>query len=175
MKNDGVENQLGALCLALVDAQAQAVVGVSGVNAKASALMTVLGIHHDETIADASSFLDLSHSATVRLVAQMVDRGLILRRPGSDKRAVKLSLTSKGKRLRNAVLEVRRCVLRDALSPLDVEERAVMARLLERMLTHQVKGRTSADQICRMCDEEACPNCPVETAVESIEDELSAE
>jgi DNA-binding MarR family transcriptional regulator len=168
MKKNTAENQLGALCLALADAQTRAVTEAAGVNAKAGALMAVLGIHTDESIVDASLFLDLSHSATVRLVDQMVTKGILVRRPGVNKRSVRLSLTQKGRRLRRNVLDARQAVLEDALSPLTAEERKLTTKLLQRLLIHQVTSRTAADRICRLCDEEVCPNCPVEQVADAF-------
>ena len=65
-----------------------------------------------------------------------------------------------------SILDGRRRVLTEALSPLSAAERALLTGLMEKVLGALTRGRKHADNICRLCDERVCPaeTCPVECA-----------
>jgi DNA-binding MarR family transcriptional regulator len=103
----------------------------------------------------------------VRLVDRLAADGLVERRGGADRRAVGLHLTRRGVARRRAILTGRAAVLARALSPLSEDDQAAPTTHLETILGAFTRDRRHADHICRLCDEDACPQerCPVECAV----------
>ena len=161
---DRPANLLGALALALSDAQMTAMAAASGLGASATAALVTLVEHPGLSVAGLSAILGLSHSATVRLAYDLERRGVLQRGPGADRRAVGLTLTEEGRRLRARAMEARAGVLDHALSAVPPSDREALTRVLTRMLEELTTGRTVADHICRFCDEAACgrDDCPVE-------------
>ena len=151
-----VENLLGALAIAVVD----------DLRATTSdAALVQLADHPEITIADLRRRTGLTHSATVRMVAQLELRGLVRRgRTDQDRRAVVLSLTPAGHEAAGAVLETRSEVLARLVAPLAVADRQALERLLSVLLGTWPRDTEHATVICRLCELRACPqaHCPVE-------------
>jgi DNA-binding MarR family transcriptional regulator len=104
----------------------------------------------------------------VRLVDQLADRGLVRRsRNKSDRRAVALELTPKGRREAAKIADARSEALERALAPLTESERVRLGDLLGKLAAAQRHDRDDARRICRMCDADACGHpdrCPVTQA-----------
>jgi DNA-binding MarR family transcriptional regulator len=107
----------------------------------------------------------LSHSATVRLLDQLVADGLVRREAseGSDKRARSLYLTEEGTALLEAARAARRRVVEAALDRLSEQEQQSLTSIIEKMFPAVVAGGDDHDVVCRFCDDKACPidRCPV--------------
>ncbi len=162
--SDRLSNLLGALALAVVDAQEDRARAVSGLGPSAAAAVNTLAEYPGETVAGLATVLGLTHSATVRLVDDLARRALLARRPGADRRSVALHLTEQGRELRAAMVDARAHALADVLAGLDLAEREALDGLVTALLRRLTTGRQSADHICRLCDEAACgrEDCPVE-------------
>ena len=161
---DRTANLLGALALAISDAQMQAMEAASGLGRSATATLVTLGEYQGLTVAALAAIVGLSHSATVRLVDDLERRGVVQRRPGADRRSVGLGLTAAGMGLRAKAMEARADMLAQTLAAVPAGEREVLTRVLSRILEELTTSRTAADHICRLCDENACgrDDCPVE-------------
>ena len=161
---DRTSNLLGALALAISDAQMQAMEAASGLGRSATAALVTLGEYPGLTVAALAEIVGLSHSATVRLVDDLERRGVVQRRPGADRRSVGLGLTAAGMGLRAKAMEARADMLARSLAAVTAGEREVLTRVLSRLLEELTTSRTAADHICRLCDENACgrDDCPVE-------------
>ena len=171
MRHDQLVNLLGALSLALTDAQQQAARDVSGLGTSACAALVVLSFYPATAIATLAPILGLTHSVVVRLSEALVEQGLVSRAVGPvDKRQVRLSLTPAGSAKANAILAARRRALASALAAVPETERDVVAAGISAMLVGLTESRAGADHICRMCDEAVCPGetCPVECAAVRI-------
>lgn len=162
MSKENLINQLGALALAIVDKQFEAGLQAGGTSASAAALVSVLGLHPDETISDMAAVIGLSHSATVRVVDRLEEKGLVARRVGGDRREIRLRLTRKGNALRRRFLDKRSHAIAQAVDRLSVDEAVEAERLIAKMLVALPESVVHGDRICRFCDEEACGECPVE-------------
>ncbi len=106
-----------------------------------------------------------SQPATVRLVDRLVERGLVRREPGPDRRTAALVLTEAGSHVADTVLAARAKVLACLMGNLSAAERRAFERLLSRVVSGLAADRRSAVHICRLCDREACmagPGCPLE-------------
>jgi MarR family transcriptional repressor of emrRAB len=156
-----LENMLGALALAITDslrAETEGLVGRSG--AAAGALATIAQFP-DRSVEFLRRAVGLSHSAAVRLVDQLVDDGLVLRRPSGRGPAVSLTPTEAGRSRARAILGRRKEVLAHALAPLSADEADALAAMLDKVL-----AQVAADPgttVCRLCNQQQCRarGCPV--------------
>jgi len=164
MKTPQLANLLGALSLALADAQMAAAREASGMSPSACAALVTLGASPGATIGALARVLGLSHSVTVRIVEGLVEAGLVERVAGADRREVALRLSPKGADLRGAILGARAASLDRALAVLPPDDQIGFGEMLATLLTGLTHGRREADHICRLCDEDACglDICPVE-------------
>lgn len=167
MDDERTANLLGALALALADALNHEAELRAQHGAAAPAALVTIGFYEGDSIDALARVLNLSHSATVRLVDRLERDALVERRDGPDGRTSALHLTRRGKARMRSILDGRRRVLNDALGPLSSDEHAVLTGLTEKLLSGLTRDRRHADHICRLCDERVCPGetCPVECAV----------
>lgn len=171
MEHDQLANLLGALSVALTDAQVSALKKASDLNPSAASAIITLGANPGLSIGDVSKVLGVSHSAAVRAIDGLVGKELARRDKGADRRNARVSLTAKGKRLRIRLTTARRAVLEDCLVGLAPNSQDALAEILIELLENLTVGRTQADHICRLCDESVCrPNCcPVEQKAICVE------
>lgn len=164
MMNEQITNLLGALALSLADDMLAATRNVSDLSPSACVVLVTLGPCPGSTIGAVARVLGLTHSVAVRVVEDLVDKRLVERMPGRDRRQVSLRLTAEGAVLRQKILEARSDVLTAAISALDAGETRRLGEALAAMLTRVTESRQEADHICRLCDEEVCTldTCPVE-------------
>jgi MarR family transcriptional repressor of emrRAB len=159
-------NLLGAHALVVCDRMREA----AGMELSSAAVLSAL-----ETFADGASIdalrrvLGLSHSGGVRIVNRHEAQGLVAREPDpGDRRAVRLHLTTAGRREARRLLAARQTALAPLLSALGERESAALERLLERLLASVTATGDDANRICRLCDPEVCGHpgrCPVTQAV----------
>jgi DNA-binding MarR family transcriptional regulator len=161
---DRLANLLGALSLALTDAQMRRMEAASGLGGSATAALVTLGEYPGLSVAGLSAVVGLSHSATVRLADDLERRGLVRRVPGADRRTVGLVLTEGALTLRTSVMQARAGALEHALEAVSPGDREILSHIVTRLLEELTTSRAVADHICRLCDEEACgrDDCPVE-------------
>lgn len=165
-----VLNRLGAVALALTDAQFSAARRATGLGPSAIAAVTMLGAWPGATIADLAAVAGVTHSVMVRTVEGLRTDGLVARQAVEDGRKVALILTDAGERLRTTILAARARALEPALHALPAQDRPAVAAALDAMLAALTEGRAQADHLCRLCDETACgDDCPVEARARAIE------
>jgi DNA-binding MarR family transcriptional regulator len=169
MMNPQLVNLLGALSLALADAQIEAVRQTSGIGTAGCATLAALGHYPNLTIKEIAVIAGLSHSVIVRTVETLGAAGLVVKETGKDKREVIPKLTAEGHRLRSILMEARAAALEKAIATLSAERRDALHDLVSEMLVGLTVSRSQSDHMCRLCDEAACgPDCPVELKVQSI-------
>jgi DNA-binding MarR family transcriptional regulator len=169
MSDPHATNLVGSGSLAVTDSVRAAVLAVTGLEASAAAALNALSVFAEgEGVDTLARALSLSHSGAVRLVDQLADRGLVRRsRNRSDRRAVALELTPKGRREAAKIADARSEALERALAPLTESERVRLGDLLGKLAAAQRHDRDDARRICRMCDADACGHpdrCPVTQA-----------
>jgi MarR family transcriptional regulator, negative regulator of the multidrug operon emrRAB len=157
-------NLLGALALGLSDDLQAAVRQQTGLSPTACAVLATLGPFPGETIGVVAQVLGVTHSVAVRVVHDLVRRGLVARAPGEDRRQVRLTLTRDGMAMRDTVMAARNTVLSAVLKGFTPEDQARLEALVSAMLINLTASRTKADHLCRLCDEFVCTRdtCPVE-------------
>ena len=171
MSIDRTANLLGALALALTDRMTEETETRAEHGAAAPAALVSVGADPGLSVGGLAQTVGLTHSATVRLVDRLARDGLVERRGGMDGRSVGLHLTRRGNARRRALLKGRHQILSEALAALTVEDQAALTPLIEALLDAMTRDRQQADHICRLCDEDVCPEatCPVEGAARRVE------
>lgn len=114
---------------------------------------------------DLAGVVGLSQPATVRMVDRLVEQGFLEREVGRDRRTVALVPTRAGSRAADAVLVARAEALAPLLRDLSGRERAILARLLERVAAGLASDLRGGFRACRLCDRDLCasgPGCPLE-------------
>jgi DNA-binding MarR family transcriptional regulator len=157
-------NLAGSGALVIADRMRAAVSDAAGPPA-----LVALDLYADGEGVDAlARALTLSHSGAVRLVDQLVQRGLVRRAPSeNDRRAVAVRLTPAGRRAAQRVAAARHAALADALAPLSPPERERLGELLGLVVAGQTHDHEDARRVCRLCDADACGHpdrCPVTQA-----------
>jgi MarR family transcriptional regulator, negative regulator of the multidrug operon emrRAB len=160
-------NLLGALVLGLHDRLVVAVNESSGLAAEDPAALVTLYWEPNITIRRLSDVLDRSHPATVRIVDRLEHAGLACRKPAPDLRERRVVLTTRGRRIADAVLDARHQVMDEALSVLVKRERQTLKLLLAKVAAGLTSQTNEAAVICRLCDERECAldRCPITLAV----------
>lgn len=161
-----LENLLGALVTTVGDDIRDATEAAAGHGASAPAALATLLRRPGTSIEALRARLDLSHSATVRLVDRLVADGLAARRPAEDARSVAVSLTAKGRRRALRVHQRRRGVLARAVAGLSAADARDLEQLIDRLLRTQALLHEDPRSICRLCEVQVCPlrRCPVPAA-----------
>ncbi len=168
MSDDGLENVVGALALALSDAMLREAQGQAPEPGSAAAAINLVAAEPGLTIERLRRALGLSHPGTVRLVDRLVADGLMRRTPSArDRRAVALHVTEAGEASALAIRQARRRSLAAALQVLTAEEQATLALLVRKLLGGLVGSEDEAYAVCRLCDHDACTDCPVDLALET--------
>lgn len=158
-----VANLLGALATGISDRIRLAVAEQTSLGGEAAAALIVIGHAPGLSIDQLGRVLRLSHPGTVRVVDRLVTAGLAERKPAaSDRRALALQLTQAGEAERTAVLVGRRAAISAVLSHVPPEDYPALERLAERMLTSLPSDATSAMSVCRFCNQNECPDCPMD-------------
>jgi MarR family transcriptional regulator, negative regulator of the multidrug operon emrRAB len=156
-------NVLGALGLALADRLAEAAERAGGASA-ATALVALYGTRAGARIDGLARVSRLTHSGAVRLVDRLEADGLVERRRGADQRSAALYLTPAGRRSARRVLADRRSAMQSVLTLLTDDQQTEMTDIAGRLLAQL----GSEEQLCRLCDLEACGRsrgrCPVAPA-----------
>jgi len=129
----------------------------------AVAALNVIGFYEGCSNGALSRALQLSHTATVRLVDKLEAAGLVESHAGTDRRSVALHLTSRGRAKARKLVEERCIALREYVELLTPKQRAQLDDIAEILLRGLTQSAAEADHICRLCDSIACPpdHCPV--------------
>jgi MarR family transcriptional regulator, negative regulator of the multidrug operon emrRAB len=108
--------------------------------------------------------LGLTQPGLLRLVERLEAAGWVRRRAGTG-RAARLDLTAAGDRVTARLQRRRAAVAEELLAPLGPDDRERLARLLETLLAARTGDRDDLERLCRLCDRDACPRCPVAGAL----------
>lgn len=158
-------NLLGAAVLALHDEMRCAAERIAGRSGESPAALVALGHLPGLSNEGLRHLLALSHPGSVRLIDRLVEDGLVERRQCStDGRAVALHLTAAGARARDDILAERETVLFGLVEQLSAKDQVRLARVLENLLRAILRDDKHKLRICRMCDVDACEDCPFQAS-----------
>ncbi|WP_322015710.1 MarR family winged helix-turn-helix transcriptional regulator [Paraburkholderia sp. J12] len=166
-----LENLLGVLALLIVDdLQAAGEEETDAAGLTARSILNAVHMYPGCTIEELRTAVGLSHPATVRAVAGLVEADLVKKVPGADRRAVSLTLTAAGRRVVDRTLANRNAILERLTRHLNARERQQLDALLLKMLWSETRDPAHAMQLCRLCDEAPClaAGCPVECRSEGL-------
>lgn len=160
-------NLLGALGLALADAQTSQLAASSGLAPTDAAALNAVGTAAGISIGAVRVALGVTHPGTVRTIDRLVAAGLVERRAGVDGRTVSLHLTAAGEQTWQRQTDTRIGWLERTVAELPDAERADVERVVSSILAAVTGDADSAERICRLCDERRCPQdrCPVTLAI----------
>lgn len=161
-------NLLGALGLALADAQTSQLATSSGLAPTDAAAVNAVGLEPGCSIGTVRVALGITHPGTVRTIDRLVATGLVERRAGVDGRTVSLHLTEAGEGTWQRQTAARLGWLERTLADLPATERADVERVVSALLAALTGDADAAERTCRLCDERQCPQdrCPVTLAIE---------
>jgi DNA-binding MarR family transcriptional regulator len=163
-REDRLVNLLGATVLAATDRTQAAIAGAVALGGAAPAVLVHVAAYPGESVEALHRVLRISQPGTVQVVQRLVDRGLLERRPGRDRRTHALHVTTAGHEALGELLERRAQVLEALLGPLSGAEREQLTPLLEKVVSGLADDRPQALTVCRLCDRDACcrePGCPL--------------
>lgn len=173
--SDQVENLLGALALAVVDAIAESIEGSCGSFGSDTYALVLLQHWGKLRVDKLSRQIGLAQSSTVRLVDRLERQGLVSRAIGVDKRTVILTLTEEGNDHVKKIFNARKKVLSMLISNLDNNEIDAISSISKKLLSSLTINAVSGERICRLCNEDACglKACPVDLRYQTFPDALS--
>lgn len=174
MRTEQVENLLGALAISVTDAVAHGIEDSEGAYGSDTFALVLLQHAARLRMDVLARQLRLAQSSTVRLVDRMESEGLVRRDAGDDRRTVFVSLTPRGLRAADRVMQARRNVLQELVAKLSGRERSALRSISVKLLTSLTVDLASGEQNCRLCDEEACDLacCPVEIRYQTFKGAL---
>lgn len=159
-------NVVGALGIALADAQANA---LAEFDRPLSDALALLAVHERRgcSVRDLAGTLGSTHSGAVRVVDRLEDRGELERTPGADRRALALRLTSVGHRIARRMLEARTASLERFMASVTVDHLTALSRLSDAVLRGGSRTPEEAWRLCRFCEHEVCRGraCPTGSTV----------
>ncbi len=158
---DRTANLLGAVGLAVADRIERTARDILSHAGETPAALVVIGYGLGPSNDQLRRILGLSHPGAVRLVDRLVADGLVERRGGRDKRAIALHLTEQGAGLREDLLKGRLAAIRPLLAPLTATEQDTFGSLLHKMLSSMETTDLERCNLCRLCDDRVCRNCPI--------------
>ena len=156
-------NVIAALALALADAVNGAAEQPVPERGPAAAALMMIAHLPGISVEELRTGVSLSHPGAVRLIDRWQTQALVRREANrEDARRVALYLTETGASMAADIAAGRAAAMRRALATLDPAEAATLAALADKMLRALVSSDAEALKICRLCDEGACRDCPVE-------------
>ncbi|GGL21895.1 MarR family transcriptional regulator [Nocardia jinanensis] len=159
-------NLLGTAALAVTDLMLERVTEDTGIGASAAAALVVLAGSPGLSGTELGRRVGSSQPAAARMIDTLLRREFVERRTGRG-REIAVRLTDRGRRAAADILAARSDYLTQVLAPLDTSERAILAALLDKLLTGLHSDIGNADLVCRLCDRRVCTTdaqCPVREA-----------
>ncbi len=154
-------NLLGVVGLAVADRIKESARDILSHVGETPAALVVIGYDLGPSNDQLRRILGLSHSGTVRLIDRLVADGLVERREGSDKRAVALYVSKRGRAVREEILKGRLDAIRPLLENLSGAEQETFTALLHKMLSSMDTTDMERRTLCRLCDDRVCVDCPI--------------
>lgn len=157
-------NILGALSLLIQDRVEGAWQSTLDLSPMAAAALVQIDNEPGSPIEAVAGRIGLTHSATVRAIDKLAERGLVEKdRAREDARAQSLKLSKAGKRLVQQLHATRNRVTDDLLAGLSPVQRTALEGAISAILHRCVEPGREADVTCRVCDDRRCtPDiCPI--------------
>lgn len=158
-------NVLGAWILTAAD-RIRGAADAVGLAERELAALVLVSTHPGTGIDWLYRRLGLTQSGGVRLVARLVELGLVERAGSGGRSGVQLTLTQQGRALLALGLRARAAAIDALLAPFDATEAALLVTTAEKGLAAESRQRLDADIACRLCDWQSCgEGCPIDQSV----------
>jgi MarR family transcriptional regulator, negative regulator of the multidrug operon emrRAB len=157
-------NILGALAVLIQDRVEGMWQSSLDLSPMAAAALVQIENEPGSSIEAVASRIGLTHSATVRVIDKLAERGLVEKdRARKDARAQSLTLSRAGKRVAQQLHAARNQVTDDLLADLAPAQRAALEQAIRAILHRCVEPGREADVTCRICDDRRCSPeiCPI--------------
>jgi DNA-binding MarR family transcriptional regulator len=160
-RSDEVANLLGALALHVTTRTRDAVTAAAGAGGALAEALVAVKDQPGCTAEWLVGVLRLTQPGVAHLVRRLVDAGWVERRPGADGRSRALHLTPTGTAVAARLLAARSEVLGELVAALTPAEREQLRAVADRLLRPPAASAQQLAQLCRLCDRDQCPRCPV--------------
>ncbi|MGF1480857.1 MAG: MarR family winged helix-turn-helix transcriptional regulator [Cyanophyceae cyanobacterium] len=150
-------NLMGAVAIAIADCIQNTAEETTGQSASFPAALVIIDRYPAITVDLLGQYLQLSQSGAARLVERLVDRKLVERHRGSDRRFVQLQLTSAGHAMVQKIQRAKFEAVFNLLKPLTAQEQQQLLSLLSKLAEQSQSKELAEEYICRFCDIQACP------------------
>ncbi len=157
-------NILGALSVLIQDRVERSWQTALDLSPMAVAALVQIDSEPGSSIEQVAGRIGLTHSATVRIIDKLAERGLVEKdRARKDARAQSLKLTRSGKGTAQQLHAARNQVTDELLASLTPAQRQALQDAVATILHQTVEPGREADVTCRVCDERRCtPDiCPI--------------
>ena len=164
---DRASNWLGTLAVLIQDRVERLWQSSLDLSPMAAAALVQIDNEPGSSIEAVAGRIGLTHSATVRVIDKLAERGLVEKdRARQDARAQSLKLSKAGKRVAQQLHEARNQVTDDLLAGLTPAQRGALEQAIGAILHRCVEPGREADVTCRVCDDRRCsPDiCPIRVA-----------
>ena len=160
--SDRLINIFGALSQAVSDRVRLAIAEAFNAGGETAAALIAIGHAPEMSIGQVRQTLRLSHAGAVRVVERLGEQGLVAKSPSpSDRRVVHVSLTSRGQVERTKLLGLRNAAVSELLSKVSADDRVVLERAADNILSSLFSDLHGGLATCRLCDQARCTDCPV--------------
>ena len=160
--SDRLINVFGALSQAVSDRVRIAIAEAFTAGGETAAALIAIGHEPGMSIDQISRILRLSHAGTVRVVERLDDQGLVGKSQSPpDRRVAHITLTRRGQAERTKLLGLRNAAVAGLLVRVPDNDRAVLERIADTILSSLLDDPQSALPTCRFCDQAKCLGCPM--------------
>lgn len=153
--------------MSIADRLSAAAAAAAGASVSGTAALVTLLEAGGVGVTELGERIGLSQPAAVRMLDQLVAKGLAERRQRSA-RSVAVHLTRGGRAAARRALAARGSVLAGLVGELPAADRVRLGAVLEKLLVPVYREVASHDVVCRLCDRAACTGggerCPVGVA-----------
>jgi DNA-binding MarR family transcriptional regulator len=156
---DEAANLLGAAALLVAGAVRDAVTAAVGAGGALGEALIAIKDQPGRTAEWLGEVLHVSQPGTAHLVRRLTEQGWVVRDSAGRRRP--LRLTPEGERVAASALAARQAVLAGMVGRLSGEQRTQLVSIAGALLGPEARSEQLLAELCRLCDRENCPQCPV--------------
>lgn len=148
---------MGAVAIAMADNIQNAGEEATGHTASFPAALIIIDRYPLITVDLLGQYLQLSQSGAARLVERLVNKKLVERQRGDDRRFIELQLTPAGHNMVQEIQQAKVEAVSNSLKSLTLTEQEQLLSLLSKLAEQSNCTELAEEYICRFCDVQACP------------------
>lgn len=171
--NSQLINLMGAVAIAIADSIQNAGEETTGNTASFPAALVIIDRYPLITVDLLGQYLQLSQSGAARLVERLVNKKLVERHRGDDRRFIKLQLTRAGHNMVQEIQQAKVKAVSNSLKSLTLTEQQQLLSLLSKLAEQSNCTELAEEYICRFCDIQACPLSACRERVQAWQQSIS--